>query len=308
MSAQPPVRPTFLKRTTMISRRTLWGHLLALVTAAAMAAPALGQNTMLRWQTSMGPIDIQLYDTAAPKTVANFLGYVRSGAYVNSFFHRSVPNFVVQGGGFTWASANSGVQTIAAGAPVVNEFSATRSNLRGTVAMAKLGSGPDTATCQWFVNLANNAGNLDNQNGGFTVFGRVTTSGMAVFDQIAALRTVDAGGAFTNLPVVNLTGNTVLLDNVVRASSVTLLPGVGAASDSDRLFNYLEARYPQYLPLAGASAGTGLGYYYRYYPASGAYVGTQNGNVAYLVPAIDGEIHQLGSLAEWLAVAAGEGY
>ena len=56
------------------------------------------------------------------------------------------------------------------------------------------------------------------------------------------------------------------------------------ASDSDRLFNYLEARYPQYLALAGAATGTGLGYYYRYYPATGAYVGTQAGNVSYLVP------------------------
>ena len=292
----------------MISCRVL-ARLAVVFAVSASATAVLAQNTMVRWQTNLGVIDIQLYDTATPKTVANFLGYVRSGAYVNSFFHRSVPGFVVQGGGYSWLSTAAATpQKIAAGPAVVNEFSSTRSNLRGTVAMAKLGGDPNSATTEWFANLANNAANLDGQNGGFTVFGRVTSSGMAVFDTIAALTRVNAGSPFGELPVINFSGGALSVANVVRTNAVAVLPGVGVASDSDRLFNYLEARYPQYLALAGAATGTGLGYYYRYYPATGAYVGTQAGNVSYLVPAIDGNIHVLGSLAEWLLLAAAEGY
>jgi cyclophilin family peptidyl-prolyl cis-trans isomerase len=292
----------------MISRRRALASFLILSATAVLALPASAQNTMVRWQTALGPIDIQLYDTAAPKTVANFLGYVNSGAYLNTFFHRSVPGFVVQGGGYAWPASASSVSKVVAGPAVVNEFSATRSNLRGTVAMAKLGGDPNSATTEWFVNLADNSSNLDNQNGGFTVFGKVTTGGMAVFDQIAALKIVNAGGAYTALPVINQTGTGVKRENLVLSTSVAVLPGPAAASTSDRVFNYLEGRYPQYLPLAGMTSGTALGYNYRYYPATNSYVGTQDGRVDYLVPAIDGNIHTLGSLADWLALAAGEGY
>jgi hypothetical protein len=131
---------------------------------------------------------------------------------------------------------------------------------------------------------------------------------MAVFDQIAALKIVNAGGAYTALPVINQTGTGVKRENLVLSTSVAVLPGPAAASTSDRVFNYLEGRYPQYLPLAGMTSGTALGYNYRYYPATNSYVGTQDGRVDYLVPAIDGNIHTLGSLADWLALAAGEGY
>lgn len=292
----------------MISRRNTLASLLALTSGAAIAIPTYAQGTMVRWQTALGPIDIQLYDNDAPKTVANFLGYVGSGAYSSTFFHRSVPGFVVQGGGYAWPASASSVSKVVAGPAVVNEFSATRSNLRGTVAMAKLGGDPNSATCEWFVNLADNSSNLDSQNGGFTVFGRVTAGGMAVVDQIAALKIVNAGGVYTALPVINQTSTSVKRENLVLATSVTILPGAAAASDADRVFNYLEGRYPQYVPLAGMTTGTALGYSYRYYPATNSYVGIQDGRVDYLVPAIDGNIHTLGSLADWLALAAGEGY
>jgi cyclophilin family peptidyl-prolyl cis-trans isomerase len=292
----------------MINRRQALAHLgalAALPASAALTTPTAGTGTMVRWLTNLGPIDLQLYDSAAPLTVANFLAYVNSGAYAGSFFHRSMPKFVVQGGGFIWPAGAAAPQAVPKRAAVANEFSATRSNLRGTIAMAKSEGNPNSATSEWFVNLANNASNLDAQNGGFTVFGRVTTSGMLVFDKIEALRIVNGGGVYSNLPVVNLTTNTIGADNVVRASAVTVL---GRESDSDRIFNYLEGVYPQYVPVAGQSAGTGLGYYFRYYPGTNSYVGTKDGNVHYLVPSISPDVQPLGSMADWLGAAAAEGY
>ena len=129
---------------------------------------------------------------------------MNSGAYNNSFIHRSVPGFIIQGGGYTWDNNAAGVKQIVAAAPIANEFSATRSNLRGTIAMAKLAGNPDSATCEWFINRADNSATLDNQNGGFTVFGRVTGNGMTVVDAISTLTIVNAGGAFTNLPVLSV--------------------------------------------------------------------------------------------------------
>jgi peptidyl-prolyl cis-trans isomerase A (cyclophilin A) len=274
--------------------------------------PAVSQASMVRVLTVLGPIDIALYDAAAPLTVANFLSYVNSGAYKNSFIHRNVPGFIIQGGGYTW---ENGVQTIAALGPVMNEYSASRPNVRGTVAMAKLGSDPNSATNQWFVNLADNSANLDVQNGGFAVFGQVTTSGMKVADAIAALSTVNACGinagcAFTNLPITSMPATGSLQQgNLVMVNSASL---IAFTSDSDRLFNYLEATYPQYLSLPGSASATanvnGTAYYYRYYPQSNSYIGTANGMVYYLVPAISGNITTLGTLAAWLATVAGAGY
>ena len=160
------------------------------------ALSAVAHATVVRMHTVLGDIDVLLFDSAAPATVSNFLTYVNSGAYANSFIHRSVPGFVIQGGGYTY---NNGVVAIPQNPPVVNEFSPSRSNLRGTIAMAKLGSDPNSATSQWFFNLANNASNLDNQNGGFTVFGQVVGNGMQVVDAIAALQRVNAG-ALPSIP------------------------------------------------------------------------------------------------------------
>lgn len=281
----------------------------ALLALLLWAPWVCAQNSMVRLQTSQGVIDIQLYDTAAPKTVANFLGYVRRGDYVNSFVHRSIPGFVIQGGGYVWANAASSIVHVPQQAAVPNEFSAARSNLRGTIAMAKLGGNPNSATSEWFVNLVNNANPLDVDNGGYTVFGKVTTSGMVVVDRIAALKTAYASATFSDLPYFNYVSGSLKPENLVRVTAAAVLPNGPAASDSDRVFNYLEAAYPQYLaPAGGSAAGTALGYYYRYYASTNAYVGTQDGSIFYLVPAISGDINRLGSLAEWLALAAEQGY
>ncbi len=195
----------------------------------------LALATTVRMQTSLGDIDIQLMDAAAPATVANFLSYVTSGAYVNSFIHRSVPGFIIQGGGYRWNSAINGVSSVVANAPVVNEFSASRSNLRGTIAMAKLGGDPNSATNQWFFNLADNSANLDNQNGGFTVFGQVIGNGMQVVDAIAALSVVNANGtntsgAFGSLPLVSQPTGGIAAQNLVLITTVTVLPDLTGTS------------------------------------------------------------------------------
>ena len=192
--------------------------LLGLVTSSAFA-------TTVRMQTSLGDIDIQLMDEAAPATVSNFLAYVASGAYVNSFLHRSVPGFIIQGGGYRWSTASNGVASVAANPAVINEYSASRSNLRGTIAMAKLGSDPNSATNQWFFNLANNSANLDHQNGGFTVFGQVTDAGLQVVDAIAALPIIKTLSApFDTLPLVTVPSGAITSQNLVMITAVSVVP------------------------------------------------------------------------------------
>jgi uncharacterized protein (TIGR03437 family) len=198
---------------------------LALGIFALMISSAWGQDNsepVVRFRTSLGDIDVILLTNSAPRTVQNFLNYVNRGAYNNSFFHRSVPGFVIQGGGFRWQNATPNVVAIPEDPPIRNEFRV--SNTRGTLAMAKLGSGPDTATNQWFFNLANNASNLDNQNGGFTVFGRVANSAsLTVMDRIAAVRTYNAGSPFDQLPLMNYTSGNVQERNLVLVTSISLL-------------------------------------------------------------------------------------
>ncbi len=191
-----------------------------------LIAPIAAQATVVRLQTTLGNIDIDLYDTATPVTVANFLAYVNSARFNESFIHRSVPGFVIQGGGFTWNNTTSTVVEVPKNAAIVNEFSPLRSNLRGTIAMAKVGGDPNSATSEWFINLANNAANLDTQNGGFTVFGRISDAGMVVADAIAALPRVNAGGAFTDLPAINYTSGNLSRANLVMVERATIVGAI----------------------------------------------------------------------------------
>jgi cyclophilin family peptidyl-prolyl cis-trans isomerase len=196
-----------------------------LLAAALSAAPARadcsapnpeGRNRVAL-TTALGVICLDLLDRPeeAPETVQNFLDYYERGDYWDSFFHRLIPGFVLQGGGFRYTAAD-GYQPIAEDPPVANDPDpVNRSNVRGTVAMAKLPNDADSATNQFFVNLADNSGppaNLDSQNGGFTVWARVVPEDMAVVDAIAGLHTeygpfaIDdpLSSQFTNLPVLQL--------------------------------------------------------------------------------------------------------
>lgn len=190
----------------------------------ATALPSISQASFVRIGTALGDINIELFDTVAPNTVTNFMNYVNDGDYVNSFFHRSIPGFVLQGGGFNYDSG-AGWGYVPVDAPVANEFNL--SNLRGTLAMAKVGSDPDSATSQWFFNLANNSANLDVQNGGFTVFGQVIGNGMDVVDAISALTTYDitkTHPAFTDVPLNGYEGTFDPASQLVRMNSVTVVP------------------------------------------------------------------------------------
>ena len=143
--------------------------------------------------------------------------------YDDSFFHRLVPGFVLQGGGYV---DNGGtIAAIPTAAPVQNEYSAAHPNVEGTVAMAKVGSDPNSATDQFFFNLGDNSANLDNQNGGFTVFGTVTAASWPVVESISGLPTVNAGssGPFSNLPYQGTIANDTITDsNLVLVTDVTV--------------------------------------------------------------------------------------
>jgi peptidyl-prolyl cis-trans isomerase A (cyclophilin A) len=184
--------------------------------------------TVVRFETSLGNVNVRLYNAATPLNVANFLNYVTSDRYDGTFIHRSIPDFVIQGGGYTYNASNNTAPHIAQFPMVQNEFGI--SNLRGTIAMAKLpppeeggppNGGPNSATSEWFFNLDNNASNLDGQNGGFTVFGRVVGAGMTVVDSIAALPRYNLGGAFNTVPLRSATAP--LNESFVFVTNVSLL-------------------------------------------------------------------------------------
>lgn len=159
-----------------------------------------GLNPVARFYTRLGGLNVALEKTQTPNTYANFVTYANKSAWDGTFFHRSVPGFVIQGGGSIVTRDNEIIDAVQDPA-VVNEPGI--SNTRGTIAMAKIGGQPNSATNQWFFNLADNTG-LDSDNGGFTAFGNVVgDDSFAVMDTIAGLGRVNAGGAFSDLPVVD---------------------------------------------------------------------------------------------------------
>jgi peptidyl-prolyl cis-trans isomerase B (cyclophilin B) len=147
--------------------------------------------TQVRIQTSYGAIIIDLYEDKTPKTVANFLTYVREGYYDTTLFHRVIDNFMVQGGGFL-----AGMVQKAAHAPIQNEGASGMRNERGTLAMART-SDPHSATAQFFINVADNDFlnyTAPNPAGwGYCVFGKVV-DGMTVVDRIKGVPTGTRAG------------------------------------------------------------------------------------------------------------------
>ena len=176
-------------------------------------------NPIASISSSVGNFDIELFDDSAPLTVANFIRYAESGRYNGTVIHRSVPNFVVQGGWLTYESESNSLTPIKTDSTLLNEF--RLSNIRGTVAMAKVGGDPNSATSQWFINLSDNSKNLDNQNGGFTVFGRVIGNGITVADEISSLKTYTVGG-ITDFPLKDYVQSKISSDNFITVSKIDI--------------------------------------------------------------------------------------
>lgn len=204
-----------------------------------------------RMVTPLGSITITLDGAQTPQTVANFVNYINTNRYftidpttgerVGSFIHRSAASggvpFVIQGGGFIATvnpndPANAQPTAVLTYPAVPNE--PFISNTRGTIAMAKLGGNPNSATSQWFINMNDNSANLDNQNGGFTVFGHVTGDGMDVANAIAALPKVNASTTFSELPVRDYTSpNPIKVANLVTIPELTLVSPLTYSATSD---------------------------------------------------------------------------
>ena len=185
------------------------------------------ENSEVQFQTSAGNINVELFDKDTPITVANFYEYANSGRYNDTFFHRLVDGFVLQGGGFAFDDTTDTFPEVTEDPTIQNEFNTTRSNLASTIAMAKLGGDPNSASSQFFFNLGDNSDNLDTQNGGFTVFGKIAgaTSTTAVTDSVL-LDLVDvapptettisnqssANSAFSALPLNDYSGTSFPTD------------------------------------------------------------------------------------------------
>jgi cyclophilin family peptidyl-prolyl cis-trans isomerase len=173
-------------------------------------------NSEVIFKTSQGDIRVELFDADAPQTVANFFNYadddprtsVDAGRYDGSIFHRLSRNFVLQGGdqNFVMSIGGGSFEQIAADPAVENEFGA--SNIRGTLAMARIGGQVNSATNNFFFNIGNNTG-LDNVDGGFTVFGRIKDdASLAVLDAINAGATIIPQlGQQDGYPVFDYDGN-----------------------------------------------------------------------------------------------------
>jgi len=176
--------------------------LCTLAALAAFAMPALGANPVVEIKTNKGTIKVELFKDKAPKTVENFLKYVKKGQYKGTIFHRVIPGFMIQGGGYVdylgkkrtdGAITNEADRAMAAGLK----------NKRGTVAMARTPD-PHSAAAEFFINVVDNPaldfkGKANDKTWGYCVFGKVV-QGLEVVDRIKAVKTSNKRRDFLNLP------------------------------------------------------------------------------------------------------------
>tara|TARA_Y100000816_G_C26077626_1_gene567469 strand:+ start:889 stop:1488 length:600 start_codon:yes stop_codon:yes gene_type:complete len=177
---------TRYNKSISVQRKAIMKKLF-ITTALILASSHLFANTMVDMKTSMGNIEIELFDDKAPVSAKNFENYVKSNFYSGTIFHRVIPGFMVQGGGL-----DANMIEKATKAPIVNEANNGLKNNRGTLAMART-SNPNSATSQFFINVAdNNFLNRSNMDAGYAVFGKVT-KGMEVVDKIVNAPTGNYG-------------------------------------------------------------------------------------------------------------------
>jgi peptidyl-prolyl cis-trans isomerase A (cyclophilin A) len=181
---------------------------IAVLTFASLSVSA----TIVEFTTSHGNFKVNLHDETTPETVKNFLKYVTDEDYNNTVVHRVVKDFVVQAGGFEFTGALP-LEAIPTDSTIPNE--PVYSNVRGTIAMAKVAGNENSATSQWFVNLSDNSGGsakLDSENGGFTVFGEII-EGMENVDAIAGVHRCNG----SSIPTPGLTSE--------QCSNASFVPG-----------------------------------------------------------------------------------
>lgn len=201
----------------------------------------LAEGTVVRFSSSLGNFDIELFDApndqnSPTETIENFLGYL--DRYQNSIIHRSVDNFVIQGGGVVFQN-----NTLTALAPldpaIPNEFNIAHPNLRGTISMALPPGNPQGGTSQWFINTRDNLSLNTDQH---TVFGQVIGTGMNVVDSIDVLPTFNMTALYPVIPPLplsetparNYTGTTRALTGLVSvAAGTTLVTGTGTNFDGE---------------------------------------------------------------------------
>lgn len=153
------------------------------LSVALMSISAFAENTIVEMKTSMGNLELELFNDKAPISAKNFESYVKDNFYTGTIFHRVIPGFMVQGGGL-----NEKMEEMPKGTSIKNESYNGLKNTRGTLAMARMNH-PDSASSQFFINVVNNDFlNKSDRNAGYAVFGQVT-KGMEIVDQMVAVPT-----------------------------------------------------------------------------------------------------------------------
>lgn len=192
--------------------KTVFKTLTMTVLCSLSAFSFAAENPKVKMSTSLGDMVIELNAEKAPKTVANFLSYVDAGFYTDTLYHRVIPNFMIQGGGFGLKQNKKDTQP-----PVKNEANNGLKNKRGTIAMARTGD-PHSATAQFFINVVDNTSldfrSEDQRGWGYAVFGKVI-EGLDTMDKIRYTRTVRSG-RFQNLPA-----QAVVINSVTRINPET---------------------------------------------------------------------------------------
>jgi peptidyl-prolyl cis-trans isomerase B (cyclophilin B) len=189
--------------------------LLSLAVLGIACLPVRAANPVVVMETSLGTIKIELFEDKSPITVKNFLSYVDDKFYDGTVFHRVIPDFMVQGGGF-----EPGMKQKKTKDPIKNESGNGLSNTAGTLAMARTND-PNSATSQFFINVGDNS-RLDKFGGGYCVFGKVV-DGMDVVNKIKGVKTgtkkqkIEVDGKEVEVPHQNVPVDDVVIKSVKRA-------------------------------------------------------------------------------------------
>jgi len=188
-----------------ISRRLAIGFTAALCLSTAALAEAASNTSQVKFQTTLGDFTVEVYADKAPKTVENFLQYVKDKHYNGTIFHRVMDGFMVQGGGLTQEMKDKPTRE-----PIPLEAKNGLKNDRGTIAMARTGN-PNSATAQFFINVVDNQGlNAPAPDGyGYAVFGKVV-AGMDTIDKIRVSPTGNKG-PYQNVPLTPIVINSATL-------------------------------------------------------------------------------------------------